>query len=214
MSLEQAYDTADKLDTLLDENLEFAFDDKLGYLTQCPTNLGTGMRASVMLHLPALEKSRTIGRIAGNLSKLGLTIRGAYGEGSEPSGSLYQLSNQVTLGISEKAAIDNLKTVTLQLAAQERTARAEMVKSIETEDEIFRAYGILKSARILPVKEFMTLVSKVRLGAVAGFINVKPETVDELMISMQPATINAAAGKNLDSRERDIERAKQVRQRL
>ena len=96
LSLEQAYDTADKLDTLLDENLEFAFDDKLGYLTQCPTNLGTGMRASVMLHLPALEKSRTIGRIAGNLSKLGLTIRGAYGEGSEPSGSLYQLSNQVT----------------------------------------------------------------------------------------------------------------------
>ena len=111
LSLEQAYDTADKLDTLLDENLEFAFDDKLGYLTQCPTNLGTGMRASVMLHLPALEKSRTIGRIAGNLSKLGLTIRGAYGEGSEPSGSLYQLSNQVTLGISEKAAIENLENI-------------------------------------------------------------------------------------------------------
>ncbi|MEE1318682.1 MAG: ATP--guanido phosphotransferase, partial [Ruminococcus sp.] len=100
LSLEDAYDTADKLDTLLDENLEFAFDEKLGYLTQCPTNLGTGMRASVMLHLPALEKSKAIGRIAGNLSKLGLTIRGAHGEGTEPYGALYQLSNQVTLGIS------------------------------------------------------------------------------------------------------------------
>ena len=172
------------------------------------------MRASVLLHLPALTACGQMSSISSTVSKLGLTVCGSYGEGSVPMGDIYCLSNQVTLGISEKAAIDNLKTVTLQLAAQERTARAEMVKSIETEDEIFRAYGILKSARILPVKEFMALVSKVRLGAVAGFINVKPETVDELMISMQPATINAAAGKNLDSRERDIERAKQVRQRL
>lgn len=109
LALEQTYDLVDKLDTLLDESLDFAFSEKLGYLTQCPTNLGTGMRASVMLHLPALEKSRAIGRIAGNLSKLGLTIRGTHGEGTEPKGSLYQLSNQVTLGISEKAAIENLK---------------------------------------------------------------------------------------------------------
>lgn len=214
LSLETAYAEADRIDDELNEKFVFAFDDRLGYLTQCPTNLGTAMRASVLLHLPALTACGQMSSISSTVSKLGLTVCGSYGEGSVPMGDIYCLSNQVTLGISEKAAIDNLKTVTLQLAAQERTARAEMVKSIETEDEIFRAYGILKSARILPVKEFMTLVSKVRLGAVAGFINVKPETVDELMISMQPATINAAAGKNLDSRERDIERAKQVRQRL
>ena len=203
LSLETAYAEADRIDDELNEKFVFAFDDRLGYLTQCPTNLGTGMRASVLLHLPALTACGQMSSISSTVSKLGLTVCGSYGEGSVPMGDIYCLSNQVTLGISEKAAIDNLKT-----------ARAEMVKSIETEDEIFRAYGILKSARILPVKEFMTLVSKVRLGAVAGLINVKPETVDELMISMQPATINAAAGKNLDSRERDIERAKQVRQRL
>ena len=149
LSLEQAYDTADKLDTLLDENLEFAFDDKLGYLTQCPTNLGTGMRASVMLHLPALEKSRAIGRIAGNLSKLGLTIRGAYGEGSEPSGSLYQLSNQVTLGISEKAAIENLENITKQLVSQEQQARERLAKSIDIQDSVSRSLGLLKSAMVM-----------------------------------------------------------------
>ena len=138
LSLEQAYDTADKLDTLLDERLEFAFDEKLGYLTQCPTNLGTGMRASVMLHLPALEKSSAISRIAGNLSKLGLTMRGAHGEGTEPQGALYQLSNQVTLGISEKAAIENLKNITIQLAAQEEQARERLCKSLDVQDTIAR----------------------------------------------------------------------------
>ena len=111
MNLDGAYEIADKLDTLLDNALGFAFNDKLGYLTQCPTNLGTGMRASVMLHLPALQHSKAIGRIAGNLSKLGLTLRGTYGEGTEPQGALYQLSNQVTLGLSEKAALDNLKNI-------------------------------------------------------------------------------------------------------
>lgn len=164
LSLEQAYDTADKLDTLLDENLEFAFDDKLGYLTQCPTNLGTGMRASVMLHLPALEKSRTIGRIAGNLSKLGLTIRGAYGEGSEPSGSLYQLSNQVTLGISEKAAIENLENITKQLVSQERQARERLAKSIDIQDSVSRSLGLLKSAMVMTHDEALKLLSNVRFG--------------------------------------------------
>ncbi|MBQ3988475.1 MAG: ATP--guanido phosphotransferase, partial [Ruminococcus sp.] len=143
LSLEQAYDTADKLDTLLDERLDFAFDEKLGYLTQCPTNLGTGMRASVMLHLPALEKSNAISRIAGNLSKLGLTMRGAHGEGTEPQGALYQLSNQVTLGISEKAAIENLKNITAQLAAQEEQARERLCKSVDVQDTIARSLGIL-----------------------------------------------------------------------
>lgn len=215
LSLEQAYDTADKLDTLLDENLEFAFDDKLGYLTQCPTNLGTGMRASVMLHLPALEMSRTIGRIAGNLSKLGLTIRGAYGEGSEPSGSLYQLSNQVTLGISEKAAIENLENITKQLVSQEQQARERLAKSIDIQDSVSRSLGLLKSAMVMTHDEALKLLSNVRFGILSGQIkDVTAEVVDSLMEKIEPATLMVNAGKNLSAQERDIERAKILREAL
>ena len=214
LALKEAYALADKIDTEINQSLKYAFDEKLGYLTQCPTNLGTGMRASVMLHLPALTAKGQIGSLASTVSKLGLTIRGAYGEGMSAMGDLYQLSNQVSLGISEKSAIDNLKTITLQLAAQERAAREEASKSIETEDAVFRAYGILKSARILSTKEFMSLISKVRLGAVLGMIKTDLKTINELMVSMQPATINAFVGKTLSLEERDVERAKIVRERL
>lgn len=214
LALKEAYELADKIDTEINQSLKYAFDEKLGYLTQCPTNLGTGMRASVMLHLPALTAKGQIGSLASTVSKLGLTIRGAYGEGMSAMGDLYQLSNQVSLGISEKSAIDNLKTITLQLAAQERAAREETSKSIETEDAVFRAYGILKSARILSTKEFMSLISKVRLGAVLGMIKTDLKTINELMVSMQPATINAFVGKTLSLEERDVERAKIVRERL
>lgn len=214
LALKETYELADKIDTEINQSLKYAFDEKLGYLTQCPTNLGTGMRASVMLHLPALTAKGQIGSLASTVSKLGLTIRGAYGEGMSAMGDLYQLSNQVSLGISEKSAIDNLKTITLQLAAQERAAREEASKSIETEDAVFRAYGILKSARILSTKEFMSLISKVRLGAVLGMIKTDLKTINELMVSMQPATINAFVGKTLSLEERDVERAKIVRERL
>lgn len=215
LSLEQAYDTADKLDTLLDENLDFAFDEKLGYLTQCPTNLGTGMRASVMLHLPALEKSRAINRIAGNLSKLGLTIRGAHGEGTEPKGALYQLSNQVTLGISEKAAIENLKNITEQLIAQENQARERLCSSIDIQDAISRSLGILRSALVISHDEALKLLSNVRLGIVSKQItDVSTETIDRLMLAVEPATLTVALNKNLSAHDRDIERAKLIRAEL
>lgn len=215
LSLEQAYDTADKLDTLLDENLDFAFDEKLGYLTQCPTNLGTGMRASVMLHLPALEKSRAINRIAGNLSKLGLTIRGAHGEGTEPKGALYQLSNQVTLGISEKAAIENLKNITEQLIAQENQARERLCSSIDIQDAISRSLGILRSALVISHDEALKLLSNVRLGIVSKQItDVSTETIDRLMLAVEPATLTVTLNKNLSAHDRDIERAKLIRAEL
>lgn len=215
LSLEQAYDTADKLDTLLDENLDFAFDEKLGYLTQCPTNLGTGMRASVMLHLPALEKSRAINRIAGNLSKLGLTIRGAHGEGTEPKGALYQLSNQVTLGISEKAAIENLKNITEQLIAQENQARERLCSSIDIQDAISRSLGILRSALVISHDEALKLLSNVRLGIVSKQItDVSTETIDKLMLAVEPATLTVTLNKNLSAHDRDIERAKLIRAEL
>ena len=215
LSLEQAYDTADKLDTLLDENLDFAFDEKLGYLTQCPTNLGTGMRASVMLHLPALEKSRSINRIAGNLSKLGLTIRGAHGEGTEPKGALYQLSNQVTLGISEKAAIENLKNITEQLIAQENQARERLCSSIDIQDAISRSLGILRSALVISHDEALKLLSNVRLGIVSKQISdVSSETIDKLMLAVEPATLTVSLNKNLSAHDRDIERAKLIKAEL
>ena len=215
LSLEQAYDAADKLNTLLDENLDFAFDEKLGYLTQCPTNLGTGMRASVMLHLPALEKSRAINRIAGNLSKLGLTIRGAHGEGTEPKGALYQLSNQVTLGISEKAAIENLKNITEQLIAQENQARERLCSSIDIQDAISRSLGILRSALVISHDEALKLLSNVRLGIVSKQItDVSTETIDRLMLAVEPATLTVALNKNLSAHDRDIERAKLIRAEL
>lgn len=215
LSLEEAYDTADRLDTLLDENLDFAFDKKLGYLTQCPTNLGTGMRASVMLHLPALEKSRAISRIAGNLSKLGLTIRGAHGEGTEPKGALYQLSNQVTLGISEKAAIENLKNITQQLITQENQARERLCGSIEIQDAVSRSLGVLRSALVITHDEALQLLSNVRLGIASGQIdNISTQTIDKLMLEVEPATLTVNSKQNLSANERDVERAKLLRQAL
>lgn len=213
-ALDEAYSVADEIDDALGEKFNFAFDERIGYLTQCPTNLGTGMRASVMLHLPALTMSGQIHRLINTVSKLGLTFRGAFGEGTGAVGDMYQLSNQITLGISEEFAIKNLKAITLQLCAQERAAREELLKDPVTEDRIFRACGILKWARLLNSNELMENLSLVRLGSVSGKISVPLETVNELMVSMQPATINARAGQRLASQERDAIRAAEVRAKL
>ena len=215
LDLEGAYEMADRLDTLLDEELSFAFDDRLGYLTQCLTNLGTGMRASLMLHLPALQESGAMGRIAGSLSKLGMTIRGIYGEGSEPRGALYQLSNQVTLGLSEQAAMSNLKDIAMQLISQERAARQAAGKHIETLDLVGRSLGILRGARVLNNDEFMKLVSNVRLGISLGVIdNISYDTINALLIEAQPATLMENAGKTMQPQERDVLRAKLVQEAL
>ena len=215
LDLKQAYDVADKLDTLLDESLDFAYDKNLGYLTQCPTNLGTGMRASVMLHLPALEKSKVIDRIADNLQKLGLTIRGTYGEGTEAKGAMYQLSNQVTLGISEKSAIDNLQNITNQLISQELQTQERMIQSLEIQDKIFRSYGVLKNARLMSCNEGMKLISNVRFGIMTGLIDeVSLEKIDKIISDIQPATMMVSKGEKLSVKERDIRRAEIIRQSL
>lgn len=214
LALEEAFDIADKLDSLIDSRLNYAFDERIGYLTACPTNLGTAMRASVMLHLPALTRCGQINRLANTVSKLGLTIRGAYGEGSRTSGDIYQISNQITLGITEETAIANLKSIVLQLVGQERAAAAKMVKNLADEDKIFRAYGVLKNARLLSTEEFMELASLVRLGAARGILNVNIEKINELIVNMQPATVSAA-NENADSAAaRDAIRATAVREAL
>ena len=213
-ALDEAYRTADKIDTQLSEKLQFAFDDRLGYLTQDPTALGTGMKASVVLHLPALVSSSQITKLITTVSKLGLSLRGSYGEGAAAKGDLFRLSNTITLGISEKAAIENLKSIALQIAAQERVAREEIFKAPVTEDRIFRAYGVLKYARMIDTSEFMELISLVRLGAVKGVINMDCAQIEALMIHMQPATISLSVDRPLDRIERDKLRAQLVRQSL
>ena len=157
LQLEKAYDTAEQLDSLLYNELHFAFDRSLGFLTECPTNLGTGLRASVMLHLPVTESNGEISSIAETVGKIGFTVRGMYGEGTKASASMYQVSNQITLGISEKNAIDNLKIITAQLIDKERKARNGLNK-IKLEDMCFRALGTLQNSRILSSKEMMDLL--------------------------------------------------------
>lgn len=214
LALEEAYDIADKLDRMIDGKVKYAFDERIGYLTQCPTNLGTAMRASVMLHLPALTRCGQMTKLANTVSKLGLTIRGANGEGSQPVGDMYQISNQITLGITEETAIANLKSIVLQLISQERAAAAELVKKPAEEDKIFRALGILKNARLLSTNEFMELISVVRLGASKGLIDIPVEKINELTVSMQPATISASNPEAATPALRDAYRAKTVRETL
>ena len=216
LALDDALREAWKYDDRLDEKLHFAFDENLGYLTQCPTNLGTGLRASLMLHLPALAQSGALANLAAALSKLGLTVRGTYGEGSAAKGAFFQISNQVTLGITEQEAVDNLKGVAGQIITQERNTREALRKlGARLEDQIYRSYGTLKNARLLSADEFMALTSDVRLGAALGMLEgVRLETVDALLWEMQPATLIATAGRNLDAPARDELRARTVRERL
>lgn len=211
----EAFALADKIDNILSKKLNFAFHERLGYLTQCPTNLGTGMRASVMLHLPALEMSGAVHRIGANLSKLGLTMRGLYGESTKPVGAFFQLSNQVTLGISEKAAIDNLQNITTQLIAQEMRARENIFGNIEVEDKIHRALGILKSAILMDHSEAMQLLSLVRLGVSSKKLEtLSADSIDSLMVEIQPASIMIKYGDDMSPRDRDIKRAEIIRKRF
>ena len=214
LSLEEAFETALRIDEILEDKLAFAFDENLGYLTQCPTNIGTALRASVMLHLPALNKKGAMQRLSTTVAKLGLTLRGSYGEGSEVSGDIYQLSNQVTLGISEEAAIKNLNSIALQIIAQEKQARAILIKDEDYLDRIYRAYGILKSAYKLTSKELINLISYVRVGVSEGILDIPAEKLRSLTVLLQPATLNTSVGKVLSQTERDVLRSQKIREEL
>lgn len=213
--LQEIYALADSIDDLLDAKLKFAFDDSLGYLTQCPTNLGTGMRASLMLHLPALKRTGAINNVIKNLIKLGLTMRGMYGEGTEPVGDMYQLSNQVTLGISEKAAVKNLEDISMQLVNQEKAARNELRSSLSVQDEIHRSFGLLSNCRLLGSNEFMSLVSNVRFGvAVNELKNLSFADLNSLMFKVQAASICLEYGEETNGKEQNRIRADIVRKAL
>jgi protein arginine kinase len=213
-SLEKALEKANEIDDKLNNRLNFAFDERLGYLTEKPMDLGTGMRASVLLHLPALTALGQISKLSSTVSKLGLSIVPVFGNGSVPTGDFYQLSNQLTLGISEQAAIANLKSITTQIVNQERAARKEFVSSVAGQDKIYRSYGILKSARLLTSDELIEYISYVRLGSSVGLLDVSAELLDEMALTLQPASINALEGARLDRTERDTKRADMVREKL
>ena len=210
-SPKKAYDTAEQLDSLLYNELHFAFDRSLGFLTECPTNLGTGLRASVMLHLPVTESNGEISSIAETVGKIGFTVRGMYGEGTKASASMYQVSNQITLGISEKNAIDNLKIITAQLIDKERKARNGLNK-IKLEDMCFRALGTLQNSRILSSKEMMDLLSRIKLGISMGIIKTDVLPI-KLFIEGQPNMLMKKYGQ-LEPEERDIYRAAFIRDAL
>lgn len=214
LSLSEAFETALKIDEALEDKIAFAFDEGLGYLTQCPTNIGTALRASVMLHLPALSKKGAMQRLSTTVAKLGLTLRGSYGEGSEISGDIYQLSNQVTLGISEEAAIKNLNSIAIQIITQEKQARAVLIKDEDYLDKIYRACGILKSAYKLTSKELMNLISYVRVGVSEGILDIPAEKLRALTVLLQPATLNTSVGKVLTQTQRDVLRSQKIREEL
>jgi protein arginine kinase len=215
LALDEAYKKALECDNILGEKLNIAFDKKYGYLTHCLTNLGLGMRVSVMMFLPALTMTRSIENLSLQLSKLGLVVRGMYGEGSSPDGCLYQISNRVTMGVTEQDTIEKLKNIALKVAEQERQARKVILSDnySAVADRICRAYGVLKYARIMSSKEFLKLYSDVRLGIALGLVtDIEYETLGNVMIGVLPANlIMNNGGKNTSEIERDILRADYIR---
>ncbi|MDD6735769.1 MAG: protein arginine kinase [Clostridiales bacterium] len=211
--LSEAWDLANKVDDVIEENVDYAFSEEFGYLTACPTNTGTGMRASVMMHLPALTVTNNMSKIISSASALGLTVRGLYGEGSKAYGCLYQISNQVTLGMSENEIIEQLENVVRQIEKHERDARESLKKNEGYCDKLWRSYGILKYARSVSSSEAKALISDVILGKNLGIIDIKgklPET--ELMVESEPALI--MAGEQLTPEARDKRRAEFLRENI
>lgn len=207
---------ATEIDSFLDSKLNFAFDETLGYLTQCPTNLGTGLRASVMLHLPMIESERMIENLSNTVSKLGMTVRGSMGEGTNAEGSLYQISNQVTLGISEQNAIDNLMSIVNQVINQEKNLREQAFKNneVETKDKIFRAYGLLSNARLISGDELLKLLSLIRLGASIGVLEIDFSILNALLFETGAYQICKNNNDALNTKIRDELRANTVREKL
>lgn len=217
LQINEALKRANEIDDLLEEKIDYAFDENLGYLTSCPTNVGTGLRASVMVHLPALILTRQMNRIIPAINQLGLVVRGIYGEGSEALGNIFQISNQITLGKSEEDIVGDLTSVVQQIIAQERSAREALVKTsnIQLEDRVFRSYGILANSRVIETKEAAECLSDVRLGIDTGYIkHLSKNILNELMILTQPGFLQQYAGGPLRPAERDIKRAAFIRERL
>jgi protein arginine kinase len=216
-NLFEAWNIINKIDDSLAREISFSFSVDWGYLTACPTNVGTGMRGSVMLHLPALVMTRQIDRVLAAIAKLSFTTRGLYGEGTQAAGNFFQVSNQVSLGHSEDDIISNINGLIRQIIDQENQARELMLSNNRAilEDRIYRAFGILKSAHIITSQETIELLSMVRLGSDLGLIkDINRRAINELFIITQPAHLQKIESKKLSSPERDLKRAQIIRSRL
>jgi len=217
LQLRQAWTTIDQADSALEKRLDYAFNPDLGYLTACPTNIGTGIRVSAMLHLPGLVLAEQINPIIQSVNKLGLAVRGFYGEGTEALGNVLQVSNQMTLGESESAIVERLEKVLAQIIEHEENSRGSLLekKPKMVFNHIGRAYGILANAHSISSKETMNLLSLMRLGVDVGlFPGVDRALVDELFILTQPAHLQKQHSEKLSAEERDLLRADMVRDRL
>lgn len=215
LNVREAYKNAVNIAKIFEEQLPVAFDRQYGFLTACPTNTGTGLRASVMMHLPGITERGQIRGLIENLQKLGFTVRGNYGENSAASGYLYQISNQITLGLSEEDLLSDLEKAVAQTMDLERSARKAIYgeRPLQTEDKVYRALAILQSARILTSEEALQLISDVRLGVELKVVtHITPEQLNRLQINIGPGTIQKAAGHSLDTVERDRYRADLCRQ--
>jgi len=213
--LAKAFETANKIDDLIEERVEFAFHQKYGYLTACPTNVGTGMRASYMIHLPCLDNTETFRNTLPEIAKFGIILRGIYGEGTGSMGSIYQISNQNTLGKSESEIIEVLQNVTTTVITKEMQARESLILTRRSflEDKIYRAYGILSHSRKISAKEAIDLLSSIRLGYLIGILD-KPrpaKQIYQIMMEIQPGHLQRVAGAEMSEEERDVARASYLR---
>lgn len=217
MNLQKAWEVADELDNALEKNLSYAFSSKLGYLTACPSNVGTGLRASVMLHLPGLCLTEEIKPVINAVSKIGLAVRGLWGEGSEASGHMFQISNQITLGKPESEIIATLEQIVLEVIEHEKNARLRLMskQEIRVHDHVGRAYGILANAALMATGEALDLLSALRMGVDLGLMpNMQRREIDQLFIRIHPAHLQKDASVALSPEERDIKRAQLVRKFL
>lgn len=218
LNLVEAFTSANEVDDIIEAKHTIAFNEQLGYLTSCPTNLGTGLRASVMVHLPALVLTGQINRIVNAVTQLGLTVRGLYGEGTEAVGNIFQISNQLTLGFTEQEIIDNLYSVVKQVVDHERTARGGLYAETTDmlTDKVWRSYGILKYARSLSGQEALSLLSDVRMGCELGIITEVPDcNFNELMVITRPNFLQKMSYRSeLSSSERKRLRAQVIREKF
>jgi len=217
LSMNECWEKAHDVDIKLSQKIDYAFDDNFGHLTSCPTNVGTGLRASILIHLPGLVLTREIENVISRIAKVGLVVRGFYGEGSDVLGNLFQISNQTTLGRSEEEIIDSLAKVTQQIIEYELKSQETLMQDAadEIEDKVWRSYGILKHARVLNSGEVMNLLSALRLGVSLELIDkVTLQQINELLIITQPAHLQKYYEREMENNERDIVRAGLVRERL
>lgn len=213
--LDEAFDLADKVDDVIEENVTYAFDEKFGYLTACPTNAGTGLRASVMMHLPALTMTGNITRVLQSVSGVGISVRGLYGEGTNAEGCLYQISNSITMGLTEKEIIEKVKAIVNKISELEKQARDMLKEKRDTEfcDKLYRSYGVLKYARCVTSAEAKTMLSDVMLGQNMGIIPCDGKmTPLELMVKTTPSVLSD--GKELTPAQRDKARAELIRENI